>query len=392
MATVVSGVQYSGIWTMQQVNAAIAAGTWPVGSPQYLYSWGRGGSGQLGLSSYANVSSPNQVGSLGTWAQINAMGSSSLSIKRDGTLWSWGNNSKGQLGLGNITSYSSPKQIGALTNWSKLGGGGRSSLAIKTDGTLWAWGYNNYGQLGLGDITDRSSPVQVGSLTTWLSVACSYGSSFAVKTDGTLWSWGQGTFGQLGLGNTTYYSSPKQIGALTTWAKVCPCAYNESCFAIKADGTLWAWGNGLLGSLGLGNVTSYSSPKQIGALTNWSSTSFASLGYGGLGIKTDGTMWSWGYNYQGVLGLNNTTNYSSPKQVGALTTWSKVSKTPGYTYSAWAIQSDGTLWGWGDNSFGQLGLGIAGGAAIWKSPNQVGSSTTWMDIAGGQFALAIKST
>ena len=89
--------------------------------------------------------------------------------------------------------------------------------------------------------------------------------------------------------------------------------------ATKTDGTLWSWGYNPYGQLGLGNVTYYSSPKQVGVLTNWSS--IASGGFHSLATKTDGTLWSWGRNIWGQLGLGNTTNYSSPKQVGALTAW-----------------------------------------------------------------------
>ena len=137
-----------------------------------------------------------------------------------------------------------------------------------------------------------------------------------------LWSWGQNNFGQLGLNNTTYYSSPKQVGALTSWSSV-SCGYFHTV-SIKTDGTLWSWGNNAFGQLGLGNTTYFSSPKQVGALTNWLSVSCGR--YNTVSIKTDGTLWSWGYNGQGQLGLGNTTDYSSPKQVGALTSWTKLFK------------------------------------------------------------------
>jgi alpha-tubulin suppressor-like RCC1 family protein len=94
--------------------------------------------------------------------------------------------------------------------------------------------------------------------------------------------------------------------------------------AIKTDGTLWAWGINNLGQLGQGNITSYSSPKQVGALTNWARIN-NNMGRNSMAIKTDGTLWVWGYNALGGLGLGNTTSYSSPKQVGSLNTWSNVS-------------------------------------------------------------------
>jgi len=134
---------------------------------------------------------------------------------------------------------------------------------------LYTWGIGTDGRIGDNATTDRSSPVQIGSLTTWLEVAAGYSYfSASIKTDGTLWTWGQSnvSYGQLGLDNTTNYSSPKQVGALTNWSKI-QCGGN-SMLALKTDGTIWSWGNGADSQLGLGNTTSYSSPKQIGSLTN----------------------------------------------------------------------------------------------------------------------------
>ena len=186
-------------------------------------------------------------------------------------LWSWGRNSYGLLGLGDTTNRSSPNQIGSLTPWLRISAGYNHSLAIKTDGTMWSWGMNPWGQLGLGNLTYRSSPVQVGALTTWLTIASGSYHSMAIKTDGTMWGLGgRNSNGQLGLGNTTNYSSPKQVGALTNWLNIASGSYHN--MAIKTDGTMWAWGNSSSGRLGIGNsATVYvSSPVQVGALTTWS--------------------------------------------------------------------------------------------------------------------------
>ena len=115
MPLIIPGVQYSGIWTMQQVNSAIAAGTWPSQPAPHLLSWGRNTEGQLGIGTSTNVSSPNQVGSLTTWLTLSSGGYFSASIKTDGTLWTWGAGGNGQLGQSSYTYYSSPKQVGALT-------------------------------------------------------------------------------------------------------------------------------------------------------------------------------------------------------------------------------------------------------------------------------------
>ena len=321
-------LRYTGAWLQDGAFNPLASP--PQQFTYYLNSWGRNNFGQLGLNNRTNYSSPKQVGSLTDWLKISSDSYTTAAIKTDGTLWSWGINSGGQLGLGNTTNYSSPKQVGSLTNWqnvslSKNFGVGilGSAFSIKTDGTLWSWGRNNYGQLGLNNLTDYSSPKQVGSLTNWLSVSASY-ACLAVKTNGTLWSWGYNNSGELGLGDSGNYarrSSPTQVGALTNWKQV--FVSNSCTVATKTDGTLWSWGFNGNGTLGLGNTTSYSSPKQIGALTNWSFV--AATASAGVSIKTDGTLWSWGAGSLGQLGLGNSTFYSSPKQVGLLTSWLTVS-------------------------------------------------------------------
>lgn len=361
-------------------------------APQ-LWSFGVDTNGQLGIgTSGFNKSSPVQVGALTNWSSVATGGTAfSVAVKTDGTLWSWGNNYKGQLGLGiygSGTYYSSPKQIGALTNWIYSACGDTFAAAIKTDGTLWTWGNNLYGQLGLnssGAYQTKASPNQVGALTNWSSISCGFANMLAVKTDGTLWSWGRNNNGQLGNSNTSNYSSPIQIGALTTWLKVVSGSYHS--LAIKTDGTLWSWGNNGIGNLGLGNTTYYSSPKQIGALTTWTINNITkTLGSSSLALKSDGTLWSWGYNAQGQLGLGNATNYSSPKQVGLLTDWLRVSGGP---YHTLAVKTGGTLWSWGYGPGGALGLG---NETSYSSPKQVGALTTWTKVsAGGNFSMAIKS-
>ena len=292
--------------------------------PAGLWAWGWNYYGGLGTGDIVHRSSPVQVGSLTTWSLVACGHYHTIATKTDGTLWAWGYNSIGALGQGNTTNYSSPVQVGTLTTWStwsKIACGYEHTLATKTDGTLWAWGYDAYGQLGQGNTTNYSSPVQVGSLTTWSQIAGGQNHTIATKTDGTLWAWGYNAQGQLGKGNTTNYSSPVQVGSLTTWSLVACGAYHT--IATKTNGTLWAWGRNAYGQLGQGNITNYSSPVQVGTLTTWSKIAGCGNGHT-LATKTDGTLWACGYNNYGQLGQGNITNYSSPVQVGSLTTWSKI--------------------------------------------------------------------
>jgi len=378
---------YSGIWTLQAQMQAKEAGQWTGLSK--LFAWGDNSSGKLGLGDTVNRSSPVQVGSLTSWARIS-FGDSTLAVQTNGTLWSWGGNSFGQLGIGTTASRSSPVQVGALTNWYEISAGsGGYSFAVKTDGTLWSWGNNDNGALGLGDIARRSSPVQVGALTNWSQISGGETHAASIKTDGTLWSWGANNFGQLGIGNTSNYSSPKQVGSVTTWTKV--SSSNGFTLAIRANGTLWSWGLNFNGQLGLNTGTyNFVTPEQVGALTNWAQVSAGGAGVGFCAaVKTDGTLWAWGGNSSGQLGLGNTTNYSSPKQVGSLTNWAQVATM---TTGVLALKFDGTIWAWGANYNGQLGLG---NITNYSSPKQIGSLSNWSKIprmSRGVSVFAIATT
>jgi alpha-tubulin suppressor-like RCC1 family protein len=348
-----------------------------------LYTWGSSYT-PLGLGTYSGYSSPMQVGALTTWKQISQSDAHMSGIQSDGTLWMWGSGTNGNLGLGNTSTRRTPVQVGSLTNWSKACTGGNSysgTLAVKTNGTLWAWGNNNnwyggeIGNLGLGNTTNYSSPKQIGSLTTWAKIAKNRKNGAAIKTDGTLWMWGNNDNGQLGDGTTTSQSSPIQVGSLTTWSEVAVGINHVA--AVQTDGTLWTWGDNVSGQLGYGGSAggNGSSPAQVGSLTDWLSVSCGGY-YRTFAIKTDGTLWSWGSNDYGQLGLGyvGMNNTDSPRQVGALTSWSAITAGNGQTM---ALRTDGTLWMWGRSS---AALGLGATSTNYSSPKQIGSLTTWISI------------
>lgn len=377
----------------QNLGSIVKPGFNPLGAQTttetyYLYDWGSNTAGASGIGNTTAYSSPKQVGSTTDWATLSAGGwYVQLAVKTDGTLWAWGNGQRGQLGLGNKTSYSSPKQVGALTNWLKVAAAKYHVWGLKTNGTLWAWGESSgtYGAQGLNGNTAYSSPVQIGALTNWLDISVCNTNSMALKTNGTIWACGEGANGFLGNSSTTNISSPAQIGALTTWARIQANAGGTGvAYAIKTDGTLWAWGVGSVGSLGLNNLTSYSSPKQIGALTNW--LKISANGYAAAAIKTNGTLWTWGSNSTGQLGDSSLVTKSSPVQIGANTNWSVVGS--GSNANVLAVKTDGTLWSWGRGDSGTNGLG---NNTAYSSPKQVGSDTTWRTVASGRLdAYALK--
>ncbi len=341
-----------------------------------LWSWGRNTEGRLGQNNTTDRSSPVQVPGT-TWSSVYAGQQHSLSTKTDGTLWAWGENSDGQLGQNNKTRYSSPVQIPGTT-WSKISGG-RHCFGVKTDGTLWGWGDNVNGTLGVNSEVDYSSPVQIPG-TTWRTVSSGTYHTLATKTDGTLWAWGAGPNGNLGQNNRINCSSPVQIPG-TTWNFINASIATRSSFATKTDGTLWSWGYNTQGQLGQNNTTYFSSPVQIPG-TTWSSIG---SGTGVLATKTDGTLWAWGSNGQGQLGQNNRTNYSSPRQIPG-TTWSSISAG---RYFSSSIKTDGTLWSWGYNTYGNL---AQNNTTYFSSPVQI-PGTSWSSIsAGSDHSIAIKQT
>ena len=260
-----------------------------------LWSWGDNKQGMLGLnekglppSSQQARSSPTQIGTDTNWkiehGGISGGQEQCLAIKQDGTLWTWGKNDNNGMGNSQPSNYrrSSPTQIGTDTTWAQInaGGGGYCQMAIKTNGSLWAWGIG--GGLGLNaptSIPTNNSPLQVGTDTTWANlVAVGGGAVHATKTDGTLWAWGNGDNGNLGHNNRTQYSSPKQVGNGTNWKtdyQSFGCLGNESTGGIKTDGTLWMWGSNSLGQLAqnqsggsVGAAVPRSSPTQVPG-TNW---------------------------------------------------------------------------------------------------------------------------
>ena len=329
-------------------------------------------------------------------------------------LWGIGGSYKGAMGQGSAQDtsathdYDSPTQIPG-TNWTGLNAasghnGDRIAHFTKSDGTLWSWGYNDYGSVGnnQGEInyipgqssarTSMSSPVQIGPDTNW-SFASSGQTALATKTDGTLWAWGYSFYGSMGnnIGNHgKNRSSPTQVPG-TTWSTgVDKISSGDSAGAIKTDGTLWTWGHNNNGQLGVGYVnpgnTGRSSPVQVGSDTTWSKIFMTKDS--GYASKTDGTLWAWGNNESGQLGQNNTDDYSSPRQIPG-TNWNLTTgggTRTGTMFSA--VKTDGTLWMIGNNEEGGLGQN---NLVKYSSPVQI-PGTTWAKVASSRYNTAAIKT
>ena len=393
-----------GVWNLQQVRDKYLQELWEYNIN--LFSWGDGGDGALAQNNNTAYSSPTQVGSDGNW-QISGAGNnetrntaskkSAYSIKNDGTLWAWGDNHSGGLGVnlgpgGGNAAYSSPIQIPGTT-YSSVSGGYFNAAVVKTDGTLWSWGYNYLGLLGQNNRTNYSSPTQIPG-TNWSSASSGHYMMLARKTDGTMWTWGHNGNGQLGqnLPQNANRSSPVQLPG-TDWSEQY-CNNQSACSAIKTDGTLWMWGRNHYGQLGQNTpVNSHkSSPVQVGSSTDWAivTRGVADQTTNPIAIKTDGSLWTWGFNEEGQLGQNDTNERSSPCQVGTDTTWSTTIRPAGTGYSRLilAIKSDNTLWAWGSNNAGAFGVGEKPATLNYRSsPVQV-PGTTWNEVfVGGNYQV-----
>lgn len=287
-----------------------------------LYAWGSQYYGQIGDGSNdwsMGYSSPVQVGADTDWTHVAGGDSTYVGGIRAGKLFMWGTSYNGALGLGSNIAYSSPVQVGANTDWTSLACGSDHTLAVRS-GQLWATGYNGNGQLAqIGSIYYLSSFVQIGAASDWSLVRARYSTSAAIKTDGTLWMWGDGSYGQ--MGNDTYdyaNSSPIQVGSETDWTMV---SLGPNFVLALRGGKLFAWGLDGYGQLGIGLDTgeSFSSPIQVGSETDW--THISAGAYSSFGIRNSGRLYGWGYNYNGELGVGDTTDRSSPTQIGSLGDW-----------------------------------------------------------------------
>jgi len=377
------------VFRLNETYDLINSGNWidydPAFDPGDLFAWGVNNQATIGDNTGISRSSPVQIP--GTqWVKISGGPITSIATKTDGTLWIWGSGDEGSLGQGfRYCASSSPIQIPG-TQWCTVAGAGCNGFAIKKDGTLWAWGDNERGSIGDNTTSARSSPVQIPG-TNWtdiqsagMGVFCTF--SGARKTDGTLWMWGHESSGALGNGSAynAQRSSPTQVPG-EQWSEIAVGGAGNQAMSMakKIDGTLWSWGFNGFGALGICNSTSRCSPVQIPG-TKWNT--FVGNSYASIASKTDGTLWAWGRNNYGEVLDGTKTERNSPVQIPG-TTWTEafMSQQAGF-----AIKNDNTLWVWGRNSSGRLGDGTI---IDRSSPVQI-PGTQWACVRGERFTTLAK--
>jgi alpha-tubulin suppressor-like RCC1 family protein len=362
--------------------------------PGNLWAWGRNYFGTLGNNTSSNASFvPTPVTTFAgssNWKQVSIGFRISSAIKTDGTLWTWGlNNGR----IGNNTGIPSPictpvTTFAGGTNWKQVSSDSDTVSAIKTDGTLWTWGDNFDGALGTNTRFDiRCTPVTTfAGGTNWKQVSCGRRHTAAIKTDGTLWTWGDNQYGNLGNNATSTIQTPvTTFAGGTNWRQV-SCGTNNTA-AIKTDGTLWVWGRNNQAQMGNGSQDGTNRLTPVTTFaggTNWKQVSCNS-GVNGTfiaSVKTDGTLWLWGNNSYGQLGDRST--FTKPSPVTTFlggTNWKQVSC--GYRHVA-AIKTDGTLWNWGSNDFVQLGTGYFQGFNFCTPTTTFLGGSNWKQVSCAQ--------
>lgn len=350
---------------------------------------------------------------------VAAGGGHSLAVAADGSIWSWGANWGGQLGDGTWQEqvYATPLTVvdehGIPVSFIAVTAGANHSLAIATDGTAWAWGYNADGEVGDGTLASRPSPVRVKnhdgqSLAGVVAMAGGINFSLALNSKGGVRAWGANTSGQLGRpdpsgqidSNLPFSAFPvsvkanaSQDGDLTGVSRI--AAGGSTAIAVTAaDGAVWAWGSSENGKLG--NVANLGTDSALPVQVQTSETGNPFL-HGAqdvamsqshvLAVLNDGTLWSWGNNEFGELGLEGVDG-----DIGTATQISLSSVRAAYAGDdfSYSLQNDGIMFGWGDNSVGELGEQLYDTGDV-KSPAMLANALDtdgdgipdWWEIAVG---------
>jgi alpha-tubulin suppressor-like RCC1 family protein len=313
----------SGNWLTGVV--AVAAGerhTLALKADGSVWSWGFNSSGQLGDNSTTQRTLPVQVGTAGNWltgvVAIAAGANHSIALKSNGTVYAWGSNSSGQIGDGTSgNTRLTPVQVSGLTTATSVAAGQAHSMALKTDATVVAWGLNNNGQLGDGTTTTRPTPVAVASLSGIATIGA--GSSHSVAIRGmssaarTLWTWGSNSVGQLGDGTFLQRTLPVRTMSGAVEAR----GGDRQTLVLGADGFAWAWGGNDNGQLGIG-VTSPSErlPRRVAKIVDPLSVSTGTNH--SVALMSDGSVRAWGYGLLGQMGDGSTNSQLQPQTVPGL--------------------------------------------------------------------------
>jgi alpha-tubulin suppressor-like RCC1 family protein len=350
---------------------------------RFALAWGDNYAGQVGDGTQAMRTSPARpLGLDDGVSQVAAGEGHTLAVRDPGTVLAWGKNTDGQLGDGTLDAHLIPLPVATLTGVTKVSAGLSHSLALKSNGTVWAWGDNSKGQLGNGTDTDRRRPVQVSILTGVTEIAAGNEFNLARRLDGTVWAWGSNSRGQLGDGTQTPRSRPVKVVGLTNIVQI--AAGSSHSMAVRSDGVAFGWGDNEDGEIGDGTVDSRVVPGQVRLVTGVITRVAAGSGF--TVAVVDGRLYWWGV-WCAQSDRDTGLCFADPTPQAERIPLSGVTHITAGRYHALAILSDGTLWSWRSNRFGQLGDGTT---TLRISPVQVlGANGTVMVDAGASHTVVV---
>ena len=319
-----------------------------------VWGWGRNENGQLGNNSTISKLTPISIlGAKKTFCQIAGNYYNTLCIDKNGLVWGWGNNSDSQLGDNSTTYHLTPISIlGAKKTFCRIASGFAHTIAIDRYGRVWGWGTNVSGQVGDKTVPSKYTPVSiVGTKKTFCQIFSLYEGTGGFDNRGLVWEWGYNNYGQLGDNtNTKRYTPVSIVGIKKTFCAILSGHLHVS--AIDKNGQVWGWGYNGYGQLGDNTIVSKRTPVSIlGAKKTFCRIS-GGQNYTS-GIDKNGLVWGWGNNVRGQLGNNATVSKLTPVSIlGANKTFCQITSENFHTAG---VNQNGQVWGWGYNSFGQLG-------------------------------------
>jgi alpha-tubulin suppressor-like RCC1 family protein len=380
----------------------------------------------VGVTTRAGVYVQSRSAAVHVTADLAGYFSLRPSVCVENCVYAWGSNGAGALGTGSYNNSSiEPQPVYGLSDVKAVAG----RYALRTDGSVWAWGFNGSGELGGGWMGGKSTvpvrvlgldnvvaidsgialrsdgtvwtwgysitaPEQVPDLTDVVSVAAAFQTWFAVRTDGTVWAWGSNTRGALGVGlpEGKYVPDPVQMPGLTGVRSV--AATGLGGLALKNDGTVSSWGTNGEGQLGNGTVgqdcldlpptgpNCYSNVA-VPVINLTGATSVAASSLNGYASLSDGTAWAWGYDRYGSLGNGQQCDNCRTGTPGLVVDLQNVRKVAANGTGGYALDSSGSVWAWGEHFSGQLGPGVPDG--FRTIPVRLPRPSGVTDISGSTF-------
>ena len=330
----------------EQVNAGVGH-SMAIKSDGTVSCWGDNTYGELGDGTKIVRKTPVNVNNIDNVVAASSQNDCSYVVKSDGTVWKWGK-------IEQFAPNGTPVKVEGLQDIVdiKVATNLNSAsdifyLALKSDGTVWTWGANSYGQLGIGSNINNYVPTQVPDLYNVTAIAAGGTHAVALKSDGTVWCWGGNTYGQLGTGTTTFSYFPVQVPGLSGVTAIAADGYHT--LALINDGTVYGWGDGRA----FGKSSNWTIPTPIEGFSEVSK--IATGVYHCVVVNKDGTVKTLGKNDSGQGGINYATaSTQAPTTVEGLSDIIDVSALNNYNL---AVKSDGSVYGWGDNTSGLLGDG-----------------------------------